>query len=1183
MGYSEHQQENAGQQSTPLFLGLDLSTQQLKVIALQPANHSSSLETHSSFAVHFDSDLSHYNTRGGVTIQQETEDVDPENRGVVTTPVLMWIEALSLVLDRMKESAFPFERVQAISGAAQSWVIEAWYRKGGEPYPIEFLCLINIETQQHGSVYWSSNAREAFQAMETSSNRDLTLVEISKSAFTLYQSPIWQDTSTAAQCREIEEYLGTLDQGSNQELDLAKIRLHGQQRLAELTGSRAYERYTGSQILKIVQKCPDIYNSTKRISLVSSFLSSLLMGQYAMIDPGDGSGMNMLNIDSKTWDPLLTEFIGQGGAKNQIYRESKLSGTLEDRLGEVEGSGKKVQGVISKWFADQYGFRPDVNIVTFTGDNPATVMAMQAEQGDAIVSLGTSDTLLLYTNHHGLTPSLIDENNKENQANARLSVGYLCHPIDPRGYLMMYCAKNGSLAREKIRDLYADGKWDQFNRYLNDSMQSEHQSRSVGRKDDSFSRTGFYFFDREIWPPIKGVYRFQGEELVEEFGSESNGSSKQRANVLAVCESQFLAMRVRSSQGSTSAPTPSEKSLSPPGISRILATGGASSNRTILQLLSNVFGVPVLSMSDSEQKGAGSAGWGAARKAFLFGRQDIGTQADRTKSENSDFHQRRTDESGAITPDLEQTRIYVERIPEFLVHSGMALFHEHTWQLKAWARRTIWFFVVTGSLCAIVIPIFSIYRNEGDNARSVVEVGAQGVSHTGNYIHVVGSVASVDFEDKNFRVHFEFTPYGTLTGDDGILTESVVVSLFYTTLTFPDGQIMRAVDVTMPYMQGATIDYPFDSYKSYFEILANKERQRLHKIPVSLTFLGMLQSVEFVPTVRLSNLDLYKISIEIITRRSPTTIGFSLFIVLIMWMLSIAIGIIAIQVIRQHRMTDEHVLTLGITTLFALPALRETQPGIPAIGCAADVLGFYWNMAIIAIASILILMTSALRWKAPSIEKELKMIREQHDHQSKLIKEMVIPMPFPLTGGPFYDYQNKQTKMPSVAGGFLGTDHLDQRQHQYYHPCSHPGCSESGSERSSIHDLAHQGHYRHYLDHYSDEESLTARQDQRSTYSEAIKEPTSPYCNASPRQFHEDSNLANSNNNSSTNSNGSHCYNSGSSTLDTQYARRHESKPLSPSRLPDLMSQDRRAGNLSLRQAPGPIPEPAPLRGIRLH
>ncbi|KAG0315513.1 hypothetical protein BGZ99_007417 [Dissophora globulifera] len=413
----------------------------------------------------------------------------------------------------------------------------------------------------------------------------------------------------------------------------------------------------------------------------------------------------------------------------------------------------------------------------------------------------------------------------------------------------------------------------------------------------------------------------------------------------------------------------------------------------------------------------------------------------------------------------------------------MSLFYRQTGQLRTWARRTLWCIVVIGSLCAIVIPIFSIYRKEGDNARSVVEVEPQGVSHTGDYIHVVGSVASVDFEDKNFRVHFEFTPHGTLAGDDGVLSAAIAVSLFYTTLTFPEAQIMygtaihrpmRSVDVTMPYMQGATIDYPFDAYKSYFEILANKEKEQLHKIPVSLTFLGMLQSVEFIPTVRLSNDDLYKISIEIFTRRSPTTIGFSLFIVMIMWALSIAIGIIAIQVIRKYRVTDEHVLTLGITTLFALPALRETQPGIPAIGCAADVLGFYWyagegfefsilhvekpdtktlasapflrNMAIIAISSIMILMASALRWKEPSIDKEIELVHKQHDFQSKLISEMAIPMPFPITGGPFYDYQVKKKRMP-----FMMSHHRLPRSENKSNQSSSPSLgspmySEAGHE-----------------------------------------------------------------------------------------------------------------------------------------
>ena len=110
-----------------LFLGLDLSTQQLKVIALTTHRHEHdgtvTFQCHSTFAVHFDRDLPHYKTRGGVSCDQANLNLDnPESKtdcGVVTTPVLMWVEALEKVLDQMKKSGFPFERVKAISGAAQ--------------------------------------------------------------------------------------------------------------------------------------------------------------------------------------------------------------------------------------------------------------------------------------------------------------------------------------------------------------------------------------------------------------------------------------------------------------------------------------------------------------------------------------------------------------------------------------------------------------------------------------------------------------------------------------------------------------------------------------------------------------------------------------------------------------------------------------------------------------------------------------------------------------------------------------------------------------------------------------------------------------------------------------------------------------------------------------------------------
>ncbi|KAG0039054.1 hypothetical protein BGZ82_009860 [Podila clonocystis] len=619
-----------------LYLGLDLSTQQLKAVALAtPTGRENDLETHSSFAIHFDTDLTHYHTRGGVTVRKDQEaHNDDSGSGVVTAPVLMWVEALERLFDKMKAAEFPFERVASVSGAAQ----------------------------QHGSVYWSSHALDALHSLNSSSatTHAQSLISILNESFTVLESPIWQDTSTSSQCRELEEFLGKLEDKEKIEEQIVSRRA-GQHKLAQLTGSRAFERFTGSQILKLIQKAPATYDATARISLVSSFLASVLVGGYAAIDPADGSGMNLLNIETRDWEPSLTEFVSQGGVSElRQHPGQSTSGqnSLRKKLGEVDVSGRKVQGVISQWFTSRYGFRSDVNVITFTGDNPATVMAMQAERGDAIVSLGTSDTLVLYTTEHPHPQApdvgLSTESNQA-QAEASLSLSYLCHPVDSHGYLMLYCAKNGSLARERVRDQYAQQDWGLFDQYLKDTQRQVLAERG----EEGASSQGFYYFDAEIWPPVQGVYRFQDGQPVQEFYSPSSKRSKDsnneyanKMNVLRLCESQFMAMRIRAMGPSSR----SSSSLSS-GVTRILATGGASSNKAILQLLADVFGVPVVQTSSSDQN-KGSAAWGAAKKAFLFGRKDSMALADDARSTKS--------ETRVLQPNLDRTRHYTAQIPEYL-------------------------------------------------------------------------------------------------------------------------------------------------------------------------------------------------------------------------------------------------------------------------------------------------------------------------------------------------------------------------------------------------------------------------------------------------------------------------------------------------------------------------------------
>ncbi len=92
--------------SGPLFLGLDLSTQQLKVLLLDEK----AAVVH-DLAVGFDRDLSHYETTDGA--------IHGPGNGQVTSPVAMWVEALDLILLRMRDGGVDFSRICAVSGAGQ--------------------------------------------------------------------------------------------------------------------------------------------------------------------------------------------------------------------------------------------------------------------------------------------------------------------------------------------------------------------------------------------------------------------------------------------------------------------------------------------------------------------------------------------------------------------------------------------------------------------------------------------------------------------------------------------------------------------------------------------------------------------------------------------------------------------------------------------------------------------------------------------------------------------------------------------------------------------------------------------------------------------------------------------------------------------------------------------------------
>ncbi|MCE9613984.1 MAG: carbohydrate kinase [Lentisphaerae bacterium] len=465
-------------------LGLDSSTQSLKATVIDEA-----LNVVYERTVNFDAELPEFKTQGGV--HRHADGV------TVTSPAILWVAALDLLLAHMRSDGAPLGKIVAISGSGQ----------------------------QHGSVWLNARAAPALHALHYAMPLRTQLADV----FSVGDSPIWMDSSTGAQCAALEKAMG------------------GAQRVAELSGSRAYERFTGNQIAKIYQTEPGAYAATARISLVSSFVASLLIGSVAPIDAADGSGMNVMDLRRKQWDPSLLKATAPD---------------LAAKLGMIVPSHTDI-GLLHAYYMRRYGFNPACRVIAFSGDNPCSLAGLRLSgAGDVAISLGTSDTVF---------GTLTEPRPSAEEGHVFAS------PVDPAGYMALICRKNGSLTREHVRDQVADRSWETFNRLLAQTPPGNHGKLAI------------HVLEPEITPAIHqtGVFRFDAADgAVPAFTPAEE--------VRAVVENQFLSMRLHAEN----------LGIKP---TRLIATGGASVNTALLRVAADIFGTPVFVAEKSDSASLGAA------------------------------------------------------------------------------------------------------------------------------------------------------------------------------------------------------------------------------------------------------------------------------------------------------------------------------------------------------------------------------------------------------------------------------------------------------------------------------------------------------------------------------------------------------------------------------------------------
>ena len=323
------------------------------------------------------------------------------------------------------------------------------------------------------------------------------------------------------------------------------------------------KRFTGPQIRRFRKKYPDAYNNTSRISLVSSFLASVLRGKIAPIDISDVCGMNLWEIKKGAWSQEALE-LAAGEPGNSV-----AASDLSQKLGKVDEDGGLNLGNISSYFVGRYGFPSDCSVICSTGDNPSTILALPLRPLDAIVSLGTSTTFLMSTPQYKPDPA----------------VHFFNSPTTAGLYMFMLCYKNGGLAREHIRDALngtsdTSRTWELFDKTVL-STPPVGQTRS----SDSM-KMGLYFPRPEIVPNLpSGTWRYIYNASTKHLEESTQGWDIPESDARAIVESQLLSCRLRS-RNLVHSPTADL----PPQPRRVYLVGGGSRNLAIAKLAGEVLG-----------------------------------------------------------------------------------------------------------------------------------------------------------------------------------------------------------------------------------------------------------------------------------------------------------------------------------------------------------------------------------------------------------------------------------------------------------------------------------------------------------------------------------------------------------------------------------------------------------------
>lgn len=262
-----------------------------------------------------------------------------------------------------------------------------------------------------------------------------------------------------------------------------------------------------------------------------------------------------------------------------------------------------------------------------------------------------------------------------------------------------------------------------------------------------------------------------------------------------------------------------------------------------------------------------------------------------------------------------------------------------------------------------------------------------------DHVAIFVLITAVNPATQELTAQISFRPQGTLAEDE--VTPAVDLRLLTNNVKgqqeflFPKGIRMNRIETEVP-LNGELNRYPLDRYETTLWIfMTTPSRKKQSKsldipevegrelqgdelavgtnalqqsipVPLKISLSASTPGLKFEGNIsREGSLKITGIGLKI--RRADNAIAVSILVMMLMSALALSLLAMVLRATTSGPRVDLVPLSLTISLIFGLPALRNVQPGVPPVGAFGDYVAFIWAEIIVGLSAIIIIWAWLLR------------------------------------------------------------------------------------------------------------------------------------------------------------------------------------------------------------------------------